>query len=299
MFIDIHVHTTVWPGPARAANAENYARPEQLIEMYDAVGIAMAVMLPSTNPEGTHVIQSNEEIIEIARQHPGRLIAFCNLDPRLLNNSPATDFAYLLDYYKGEGCKGVGEVCCNLYFDDPVVVHLFDQVEKAGLPLDFHVATRLGGTYGLIDDLRLPRFEKQVQTHPKLTFLCHSQAFWSEVSGDVTEQTRGGYPKGRVVEGGKAVELIREYDNVFGDLSAGSGYNAVSRDPEFGYWFLTECQDKLLFGTDVCAPKNRDNVLILLKKFLEDARSNGRISQAVFDKITHQNAARLLGLRIS
>jgi len=73
MFIDIHVHTTVWPGPARAANAENYARPEQLIEMYDAVGIAMAVMLPSTNPEGTHVIQSNEEIIEIARKYPDRM----------------------------------------------------------------------------------------------------------------------------------------------------------------------------------------------------------------------------------
>jgi predicted TIM-barrel fold metal-dependent hydrolase len=84
--------------------------------------------------------------------------------------------------------------------------------------------------------------------------------------------------------------------NVYGDVSAGSGFNAISRDPQFGYWFLNECQDKLLFGTDVCAPKNRNDVLINLKNFMDEAVRDGHISQDVYDKVMGGNAVRLLGL---
>ena len=84
--------------------------------------------------------------------------------------------------------------------------------------------------------------------------------------------------------------------NVYGDVSAGSGFTAISRDPQFGYWFLNECQDKLLFGTDVCAPKNRNDVLINLKNFMDEAVRDGQISQDVYDKVMGGNAVRLLGL---
>ena len=30
------------------------------------------------------------------------------------------------------------------------------------------------------------------------------------------------------------MELLRKYPNLYGDLSAGSGYNAITRDPAFG-----------------------------------------------------------------
>jgi predicted TIM-barrel fold metal-dependent hydrolase len=39
---------------------------------------------------------------------------------------------------------------------------------------------------------------------------------------------------------------------MFGDLSANSGHNALSRDPEFTADFLSRHQDKLMFGSD-CA----------------------------------------------
>ena len=296
MFIDIHVHTAEKRGPVRYGTDESYAWPELLVEMYDEVGIDKAVLLPEVNPETSHRLAPTEEILGVVDRFPDRFIPFCNIDPRQVAYSPDADLGYLMDYYKGEGCKGIGEVCANLYFDDPLVHNLFRHAEKAGLPLCFHVATKLGGTYGLIDDLHLPRFESAVEAFPSLVFLCHSQTFWSEISADVTDETRGGYPNGPVQEGGKAAELIRNCDNVYGDLSAGSGLNAVSRDPEFGYAFLEERQDKLLFGTDVCAPGNRDNVLVKLKRFLEDALAQNRISQQAFDKITHGNAERLLGL---
>lgn len=296
MYIDIHVHTRLRPGPLRYGTEQTYATPDQLIEMYDEVGIEKAVVLPGCSPECSHHVQGVAEVLEIAKLYPGRFIPFCNMDPRQVRNSPDADLGYLMEYYKEQGCPGIGELTANLYFDDPMVENLFRHAEKVGMVVTFHVATQQGGTYGLIDDLNMPRFERMLQKFPDLKFLCHSQAWWAEISGGVTEETRGGYPKGPVVEGGRVVELMRRYPNLYGDLSAGSGYNAVSRDPDFGYAFLAEFQDRLCFGTDVCAPANRDNVLVYLKNFLEEALAGGMISQQVFDKVARENAVKLLGL---
>ncbi len=295
MVIDVHVHTRHHPGPIRLGTGQTYATPEQLIEMYDEVGIDRAVILPGTNPECSHHIQSVQDVLEICERWP-RFIPFCNVHPQQVRNSSDADLGHLMSWFKDAGCKGIGEVTANMPFDDPMVENLFRHAQELELPVTFHVATQVGGTYGMVDDLNLPRFEGAVDKFPGLVFLCHSQAFWSEISGDVTEETRGGYPKGPVIEGGKAVDLIMNSPNVYGDLSAGSGFNAVSRDPEFGYWFLTECQDKLLFGTDVCAPKNRYDVLVHLKNFLDEALADGHISQEVYDKVMGGNAVQLLGL---
>ena len=292
MLIDIHVHTTqCGDGPCRG-NGETYATPEQLIAMYDERGIAKAVILPSTGVECGHHQLSVDGALDIVARHPDRFVPFCNVDPRMLTNSPQANFTPMLEFYKGRGCKGVGEMCSNLPFDDPMVWNLFRHVEAAGLPVIFHVATQIGGTYGLYDELNLPRFERTLREFPDLTFLGHSQAFWSEIGGDVTEETRGGYPKGPVAEGGRIVELMREHPNLCGDLSAGSGCNAVSRDPEFGYGFLEEFQDRLFFGTDICAPSNTTPLV----DFLRDAVEGGGISREVYEQVGWKNAERLLGL---
>ena len=296
MHIDIHVHTSLYSDLPRLLSDATFATPEQLIEMYDEVGIGKAVLLPCVNPECVRMTQSNEEILEVARRYPDRFIPFCNVDPRVMHNTPGADLSVMLEHYKSKGCRGVGEVCSNLWFDDPRVTNLFDHAERCQLPVTFHVATREGGTYGLVDELGLPRFEAQARAHPGLVFLCHSQAFWSHISGDVTEETWGGYPKTPVTEGGRIPELMRRYPNIYGDLSAGSGHNAVSRDPAFGCAFLDEFQDRLCFGTDVCAPHNRNDVLIYLKRFLDDGLAAGRLSRQAFDKITRGNAERLLNL---
>ena len=296
MFIDDHIHISVLPRDRQSELAATFLTPEQLLELYDEVGIERGVMLPMVSPEGGDVVQSCYEIIEAAGRYPDRLIPFCNIDPRLGDNNPERALAPIIDHYKELGCRGIGEITANLWFDDPRVENLFDHAEACDMPVTFHVAPRDGCTYGLIDDLGLPRFEGQIRKHPNLVFLCHSQAFWSNISADADEDNWSGYPPGPVTEGGRIPELLRSYPNVYGDLSAGSGCNAVSRDPEFGYAFLTEFQDRLLFGTDVNQTSHRDSVLINLKDFLESARAEGKISPVVFDKITHQNAERVLGL---
>ena len=47
---------------------------------------------------------------------------------------------------------------------------------------------------------------------------------------------------------------MERYPNIYGDLSAGSGANSISRDKEFGRGFLLRRQDRLMFGTDYLQP---------------------------------------------
>ena len=295
MFIDMHNHVC-FSELSYTGGSERLVSPEQLLEMHRFAGIDMGVLLPCVNPECMHVIQSNEEVLKVVAEHPDHFVPFCNLDPRQLFRSPEANFTRLLEHYREKGCRGIGEVCANLPFGDPLMRNLFHHVEACGFPLTFHIATKSGGTYGIVDHRGLPGLEKALQDFPSLTFLGHSQAFWSHMSGDLSESEWGSYPKGAVTEGGRIPELMRRYPNLHGDLSAGSGHNAVSRDPDFGYSFLEEFQDRLYFATDVCMPGNRDNVLVLLKNFLESGLASGKITRGTFDKITHKNAQRLLAL---
>ena len=85
---------------------------------------------------------------------------------------------------------------------------------------------------------------------------------------------------------------MREYPNLYGDMSAGSGGNAFMRDPDYAYRFIEEFADRLLFGTDICAPTN----VFKLSAWLDESVMNGCISQENYNKICRGNALKLLGL---
>jgi predicted TIM-barrel fold metal-dependent hydrolase len=292
MLIDIHVHTCKQRHPKLTrSNGSHYPTPERALEMMDAHGIDKAVVMTTLSPEWRYTMVTPEETLDICATYPDRLIPFCNFDPRYLSNSPSANFRPLLEAYKELGCKGVGEYIPNLPFDDPLNMNFFGQVEEAGLPLTFHVGPQAGGCYGCIDELGLPRLETVLKTFPDLTLLAHSQPFWAEISADVTDEQRGGYPKGPVTPG-RVVELLRAYPNLHGDLSAGSGFNAISRDPGFGYQFLEEFQDRLCFGTDLANDPQELPIVAYFRKLQEQEL----LSPAAHEKITWRNASRLLGL---
>ncbi len=291
MFIDIHVHSRLFQGPKRNGK-DAYATPEHLLARYDAIGVERAVVLPGVNPECCRIPQSIGEVLLMAEQHNGRFIPFCNVDPRSISNSNDAPLGDILSYYKDKGCKGVGEVCANMPFLHPMVQNLFKHTEKAGLPLTFHISPTIGGNYGLYDDPGLPQLEMSLRSFPKLNFLGHSQAFWAEMGRLLTPADRCGYPKYPIIEEGVVPHLMRRYPNLYGDLSAGSGHNALARDPEYAVKFLNEFQDRLLFGTDICAPDTPTPLV----DFLLDLRDSGKISEAVFQKIARENAVKLLNL---
>lgn len=290
MFIDIHVHFRSIPGFSRGGKPA-YATPEQLIERYDKLGIEKAVVLPGVSPECSYVPQSNEEVIRVARE-TGRFIPFCNIDPRALANSSQAPLGDILRYYRDQGCKGIGEVTANLAFLDPKVQNLFKHVEEVGLPLTFHIAARFGRIYGLYDDPGLPQLEESLKRFPKLKFFGHSQTFWAEMAALKNEFDRFGYPNYPVEEEGVVPKLMRKYPNLYGDLSAGSGCNALKRDRAYGVKFLNEFQDRLFFGTDICAPDTPTPLV----DYLLELRNSGDISETVFRKVARENVVRVLEL---
>lgn len=294
--IDIHVHSRTQKVPKNIERPNvggSYAKPEELREMYDTIGVEKGVLLPGASPECRHYSTTNEDAYLMAEEHPETLYWFCNIDPRMGSNSKDSDLSHFIMYYKGLGAKGVGELTANLHFDDPLVLNLFHHCEKCKMPVTFHIGN-LGGDYGLVDDLGLPRLEKVLDMFPNLTFLGHSQKFWAEIGSDCTKENREGYPKGKVMPGGRVVELMRKYPNLHGDLSAGSGYNAITRDPEFGYKYIEEFQDRLYYGTDICDPKNITNPMLKLSSWLDEAMEKKFISKDAYEKVCRKNALKIL-----
>lgn len=291
--IDIHEHVIPRSGFLHPKLGETVVTATELVTIMDRVGIDMAVALPLASPETYHFIQSVEEVFEACDQYPDRFIKFCHVDPRLSNNELERSFLPILEYYKSLGAKGIGEMTFNLWWDDPRVQNLLRDCETTGLPFLFHVATREFNTYGIITEPGLTDLERQLIKYPQLQFLGHSTGWWSEVSPNPTEAERNGYPTHKIEPGGRVPELMRKYDNMWGDLSAGSGFGAVNRDPEWGYAFIEEFQDRLLMGLDICTPSNDKCELVY---WLRDAHKNGNISPQAFDKVMGESAVKLLGL---
>lgn len=290
MFIDIHAHAYRRPGPPQDGRTI-FPNPGDLIKRYDELKIDIGILLPLIGPE-TYLPQSNEDILDMADESKGRFIPFCNIDPRGISNSHEAPLDIWLKHYKKAGCKGIGELMPNLPFRDDRVLNLFKHTEDIGFPVIFDSCASIGGHYGLYDEQGLPQLEYCLKRFPKLKILGHGPAFWSEIAELETPFDRGGYPNYPVRKEGVVPKLLRRYSNMYGDLSAGSGFNALVRDPEYAVKFLNEFQDKLLYGTDICSAKQN----IPLPEFLLGLKTKKKISQTVFNKIANGNAVKMLGL---
>lgn len=290
-FIDVHAHCVEFPLPDLNGR-RMLCCPDDLLKHYDRIGIEKGVILALCNPENTVGGMSSEEILRLCAQYPDRFIPSCALDPRAVPNDAFSPLGDYLKYYRDKGCKVLGEVCANLRFLDPRMQNLFKGCEEAGLPLTFHISPNEGWSYGVVDRPGLPELEVCLQRFPKLKFFGHSQTFWCEIGKYRTWDDRNGYPKGPVREG-RIAELMRRYPNLYCDLSAGSGNNALARDLDYAGRFLTEFQDRVMYGVDICFP---DGFVSPLDKTLKTLLRTGRITSAVYRKVARENQIRLLGL---
>lgn len=288
--IDVHAHIG-----RLVTDRKRFLDVTDLILKMDAWGIERACVHGlSEHPEAHYMDSDTEDVLAACSPYPERLIPFCLIDPRFGMNDVTMDFSYLLEEYKARGCKGMGEMLPKMQVDDPRCINLFQQTGKYGLPITFDMNDN-PIHYGLRDDYGLPRLERTLQECPETVFVGHGPTFWAEISVDIPEGQRFGYPTGAVKSGGAVPRLMAKYDNLWADLSAGSGHNAITRDEKFGLEFLGEFQDKLMFGTDSCARLNHvpDSLNVALMRRLQE---QNLISEDAWNKIAHGNATRLYGL---
>ena len=259
--IDIHTHIGLlsfapdWP----------VLTAEMLVELMDENGIERSVLLTLDSPESCDGICTTLEALEAVQQFPDRLIAFGAVDPR------RRGLASKIRMFQEMGCLGFGEHKMGLYIDDPRCQEIYQTCSEIGWCVLFHLDPGLN-----IDENGLPRTEQMIQQYPELTFIMHSPGWWCEISGDCT--VRGGYPKGPITPGGAVDRLLQEYPNVYADLSAGSAYNALTRDPDFTPGFLERNWQKLCFGTDVLRAGQELPIIDWFKNLDLDAEKKAAIA---------------------
>jgi len=231
---DIHTHTISYN---ESSGYPRSVTPQELLAAMDTWGIAEAAVLPLESPECETEYAITAQTWELCAQAPDRLLPFVAADPR---QQRALD---KIRHYHARGAKGFGEHKCGLAIDDPRSMAIYRLCGELDLPVLFHMDADLNH-----DDVGLPGLERALRGAPTTTVIAHGPAWWSSISA--ADDRSGGYPGGPVEPGGAAGRLLAEQPNLYADISAGSGFNALTRDPAFTENFLEQHWRKLLFGTD-------------------------------------------------
>lgn len=223
--IDIHQHT-------------NYSgrSDDDLIAHQDRMGIAKTVLLPAGSRYGLEASAGgNESCLALVKRFPDKFAFFAN-EVAYDDNMPE-----VVEKYLKLGAIGIGE---QKYFVDVAssVMDRLCQVARANrVPVLLHFQYE---RYNVNFD----QFHKVLAKYPSVNFIGHAQTWWANIDAKHIQEEL--YPKWKVTPGGYTDRWLRDYPNMYGDLSAGSGLNALLRDEEHARGFLDRHQDKLLYGSD-------------------------------------------------
>lgn len=265
--IDIHQHT-------------NYAgrSDEELIRHQRDMGVTKTVLLPAGSKYGLAVrAGGNDSVVALAKSHPGEFVFFANELPDI----PET--RAVLERYLKAGAIGIGEQKFPVDADSKHIDLVADIARDHNVPVLLHFEHE---HY----NLGFERFYKVLERHPRVNFIGHAQTWWGNI--DRNHQPSVMYPKGPVAPGGITDRLLSDYPNMFGDMSAGSGLNAMLRDEDHARAFLARHRDKLMFGSD-CDDRQGGSekcsggkMLAAIRRLAPDKTAERRI--------LHSNAASLL-----
>jgi predicted TIM-barrel fold metal-dependent hydrolase len=275
MVIDIHTHIG-WVNERHGEFGVG-----DLLRWMDWRGVERAVLLALESPEASFRYTLTTECLAAAARHPDRLIAFACFDPRAVSRPEGVHLLFRRAHEAG--ALGYGECKVAVPLDDPRLVRHFEACEAFGWPALLHI-----DSVRLVDAIGLPKLEGLLQRFRRVTFIGHATGWWSHVSADVTPETFHRYNTGPVAPGGTLDRLLAAYPNLYADVSATSGFTALTRDPAFGRAFCVRHRHKLLFGTDKL-DNEREPRQFELPALLD-------LPAAVWRDITERNPRRVLGL---
>ncbi len=199
-----------------------------------------AAMRPSTHEGRSNGLQAqalgNDACYDFAKAHPGEFLFGANEVPDL-DGAPKE-----IERQIARGAVVIAEQKFGVACDAPEMQAIYRLAEARRVPVLMH------WQFGMYNH-GFERFHRMLEKFPRVDFIGHAQTWWANIDADHTDQTVL-YPKGPVRPGGLTDRYLRDYPNMFGDLSAGSGLNALTRDEAFTRDFLSRHQDKLLYGSD-------------------------------------------------
>jgi len=267
--LDIHQHT-------------NYSgrTDDELIAHQRAMGITKTILLPAGSKYGLAAgCGGNDTVVALAKAYPEKFLFFANELPDI----PQTKS--VLDKFLKAGAIGIGEQKFHVECDSKAMQLVADIARHHAVPVLMHFQYK---TY----NLGIERFYKMLDKYPAVNFIGHAQTWWGNIDKNYDQSVM--YPKGQVVPGGITDRLLSDYSNVYGDLSAGSGLNALLRDEGFARDFLKRHQDKLLYGSDcndrigTGKPCSGSQQLVTIRRLAPDPEA--------VQKMLYGNAVRLLKL---
>ena len=214
-----------------------------------AMGITKTILLPAGSPvisASTHngvsnglqaKCAGNEVCYQFAKAHPKEYLFGANEVPDL------PDAVKEIEKYLKLGGVVIAEQKFGVECDSPEMQKIYHLAAEYRVPVLMHWQVKMYN-YGF------ERFYKMLETYPRTTFLGHAQTWWANIDKNYQDDSSNLYPKGKVTPGGITDRYLRDYPNMYGDLSAGSGLNALTRDEEHARAFLERHQDKLIYGSD-------------------------------------------------
>jgi predicted TIM-barrel fold metal-dependent hydrolase len=186
-----------------------------------------------------------EQIHAVEEKYPGRVLGwFASTDVT------KPDAEALLTKAIKNGALGFGEIKFHVEAAGPEMRRAYSLAADLNVPILIHFQEVPHTPTEGVFSTGFKNFEAMLKAYPKTRFIGHADAFWANVSADYANDVA--YPSGPIKPGGITDKLLSDYPNLYGDLSANSGNNALSRDPQFTTGFLKRHEDKLIFGSD-CA----------------------------------------------
>jgi len=292
--IDIHQHVNYGGKRDKEWHQIGPARSDaQLLQHQHNMGVTRTILLPAGRPcirpsthdgfsnglEGT--CTGNEACAALAAAHSSELYFGANEVPDL-ENAPQ-----VIEEYLKKGAVCIAEQKFGVECDSPQMQDLYQ------LAADYKVPILMHWQYGMYN-YGYDRFDKMLAKYPNTSFVGHAQTFWAHIDKNCRDDAKKLYPKGKVTPGGWTDVYLSEYPNFIGDLSAGSGNNALTRDPDHARAFIERHQNQLVFGSD-CVDRVGHGIICTGWATIQAVRQLSP-SKAIERKLLYENARRIYRL---
>ena len=248
-----------WGGPVLDTHLHLRANADACLAHITGCGVSNAVLLTPA--------AAQERAKQVMETHPGHFVRSVGTDPAL-----PTAEQTLRDAIRG-GAVSIGELKYHLALNSPEMKRVFDVAAELGVPVMMHIQTFPHSPGEQPYNTGYEQFDQVLRAHPRTTFVGHADLFWANISAEVP--TDRGYPDGPVKPGGLTDKWLSDFPNLYADMAANSGNNALARDKGFSKDFIARHKDKLIFGSD-CACSDGNGAGISQGNNPEAARLSGK-----------------------